>query len=162
MSMDELWLWLALGAGLTAIAYGVIQVRSILAASAGSERMQEIAAAIQEGANAYLRRQYTTIAIVGVVIFVIVWLLLGLVVAIGFLIGAILSGAAGFIGMLVSVRANVRTTEASKTSLQAGLSMALPAGAGAGVVRRGGGRFLGAGLDFVVPRRGGVARTRAP
>jgi K(+)-stimulated pyrophosphate-energized sodium pump len=134
MAMDELWLWLAVAAGLIAIAYGVIQVRRILAASPGSERMQEIAAAIQEGANAYLRRQYTTIAIVGVVIFVLVWLLLGLVVAIGFLIGALLSGAAGFIGMLVSVRANVRTTEASKTSLQAGLSMAFRAGAVTGML----------------------------
>jgi len=134
MGMEELWLWLAVAAGLLSIAYGAVQVRSILSASAGSERMQEIAAAIQEGANAYLRRQYTTIAVVGVVIMIIVGLLLGWIVAFGFLIGAVLSGAAGFIGMLVSVRANVRTTEAAKTSLQAGLSMAFRAGAVTGML----------------------------
>ena len=134
MTIDALWLWLAMAAGILSIAYGAIQIRSILSASPGTERMQEIAAAIQEGANAYLRRQYTTIAIVGVVILIAVGLLLGWIVAVGFLIGAALSGAAGFIGMLVSVRANVRTTEAAKTSLQAGLSMAFRAGAVTGML----------------------------
>ncbi|MGX6647722.1 sodium-translocating pyrophosphatase [Maricaulaceae bacterium MS644] len=134
MGMESLWLWLAIAAGLLSIVYGAVQIRSILAASPGTERMQEIARAIQEGANAYLKRQYTTIAIVGVVILIIVGLLLGWIVAMGFLIGALLSGAAGFIGMLVSVRANVRTTEASKTSLQAGLSMAFKAGAVTGML----------------------------
>ena len=134
MAMDALWLWLAIGAGVLSIVYGVVQVLSIMSASAGSARMQEIAAAIQEGANAYLKRQYTTIAMVGVVILILVGLLLGWVVALGFFIGALLSGAAGFIGMLVSVRANVRTTEAAKTSLAAGLSMAFRAGAVTGML----------------------------
>ena len=134
MATDVLWLWLAIGAGLVSIVYGAVQTRSILAASPGSARMQEIAAAIQEGADAYLKRQYTTIAMVGVVILIIVGFLLGWIVALGFLIGAVLSGAAGFIGMLVSVRANVRTTEASKTSLAAGLDMAFKAGAVTGML----------------------------
>ncbi len=134
MQTDVLWLWLAVASGVLAVAYGGLQVRAILDASAGNERMREIAAAIQEGANAYLRRQYTTIAAVGVVILVLVGLLLGPIVAAGFLIGAALSGAAGFIGMLVSVRANVRTTEAAKGSLQAGLSMAFRAGAVTGML----------------------------
>ncbi len=134
MAMEELWLWLAIAAGLLSIVYGAVQIRSILSASAGNERMQEIAKAIQEGADAYLKRQYTTIAIVGVVILIVVGVLLGWIVAVGFLIGAALSGAAGFIGMLVSVRANVRTTEAAKNSLQAGLSMAFRAGAVTGML----------------------------
>jgi K(+)-stimulated pyrophosphate-energized sodium pump len=134
MAMEELWLWLAIAAGLLSIVYGVVQIRSILSAPAGNERMQEIAKAIQEGADAYLKRQYTTIAIVGAVILVLVGFLLGPIVAVGFLVGAALSGAAGFIGMLVSVRANVRTTEAAKESLQAGLSMAFRAGAVTGML----------------------------
>ena len=96
--------------GVLALGYGIWASRSVLAADAGSARMQEIAAAIQEGASAYLNRQYRTIAIVGVVVFVILTLVLNLSVGIGFLIGAALSGAAGYTGMLISVRANVRTT----------------------------------------------------
>jgi len=130
----ELWLWLVIGAGILALIYGAVTVRSILSASAGNERMQEIAKAIQEGANAYLKRQYTTIAMVGAVVFVAVFFLLGWQVAVGFLIGAVLSGVAGFIGMLVSVRANVRTTEASRTGLAAGLSMAFKSGAVTGML----------------------------
>ena len=126
---------LIVACGVLALLYGVYAIRSVLAAPAGTERMQEIAAAIQEGANAYLNRQYTAIAIAGVVIGVGLGLLLGLTVAIGFFIGAILSGAAGYIGMNVSVRANVRTTEAARSSgLGAGLGIAFKSGAITGML----------------------------
>ena len=127
-------LWIIIACGALSIVYGALTTRSLLAASAGTARMQEIAAAIQEGASAYLARQYTTIAIVGVVIFGVLAYLLSFTVAIGFLIGAILSGSAGFIGMLVSVRANVRTTQASSEGLGQGLSMAFKAGAVTGLL----------------------------
>jgi K(+)-stimulated pyrophosphate-energized sodium pump len=96
-------IWVVIAAGLLAVAYAVLQTRSLLAASAGDQKMQEVAAAIQEGANAYLRRQYTTIAGVGFIILLVVFGLLGGWVALGYLIGATLSGLAGFAGMLVSV-----------------------------------------------------------
>jgi len=125
---------LVLLCGLAAIVYGVWASRSVMAASPGSARMQEIAAAIQEGARAYLNRQYRTIAIVGVVIFVIIALLLSIEVAVGFLIGAVLSGAAGYIGMNVSVKANVRTTEAARQGLARGLEISFRAGAVTGML----------------------------
>ena len=127
-------MWLIIASGVLAIIYGIWTVRSILAADAGNEKMQEIAAAIQEGAGAYLSRQYRTIAIVGVAIAALVAYFLGLKVALGFVIGAALSGLAGYVGMLVSVRANVRTTQAASTSLAAGLSMAFKSGAVTGML----------------------------
>jgi len=127
-------MWAIVVCGLLSIVYGAFTVRAVMASDPGTPKMQEIAAAIQEGAQAYLTRQYSTIAVAGAVIFVIVGALLGWLVAIGFLIGAVLSGAAGFIGMLVSVRANVRTAQASTRSLAEGLSMAFRAGAVTGLL----------------------------
>jgi K(+)-stimulated pyrophosphate-energized sodium pump len=127
-------LYLIILCGLLSVAYGIWAGREVLAADAGNERMQAIAGAIQEGATAYLTRQYTTIGIVGVVIFVIVAWLLSLTVAIGFAIGAVLSGSAGFIGMTVSVRANVRTAQAASQSLAAGLGIAFRSGAITGML----------------------------
>ena len=122
-------LLLVLLCGVLALIYGGWATRSVLSAPAGNARMQEIAGAVQEGAQAYLNRQYRTIAIVGIVIFVVLSIFLGVKDGIGFLIGAILSGAAGYIGMHVSVRANVRTAEGSRQGLAQGLSIAFRAGA---------------------------------
>jgi K(+)-stimulated pyrophosphate-energized sodium pump len=127
-------LWLIVLCGALAIVYAIWATRSVLAADPGNPRMQEIAAAVSEGAQAYLKRQYTTIGIVGVVIFFILAYFLGWLVAVGFLIGAVLSGAAGFIGMNVSVRANVRTAQAAISSLADGLELAFKSGAITGLL----------------------------
>jgi K(+)-stimulated pyrophosphate-energized sodium pump len=125
---------IAIACGVVALLYGILTSQQVLRASAGNQRMMEVAAAIQEGASAYLRRQYMTITVVGVVVAGIVFAFLGPLSATGFLLGSILSGATGFVGMNISVRANVRTAEAANQGLQQGLTMAFRAGAITGML----------------------------
>lgn len=152
-------LYVAIACGVAAVIYGWITRSVILSASAGNEKMQEIAAAIQDGAQAYLNRQYRTIAIVGVVVAIIIFLVLSATSAIGFIIGAVLSGVAGYIGMLISVRANVRTTEAARTSLQAGLTLAFQSGAVTGMLVAGLALLSIAGFYYVLIGPMGVSPT---
>lgn len=155
----NLTMMLVIGAGLLGLLYGVVQTMSLLKASAGNARMQEIAAAIQEGAAAYLKRQYTTIFMVGIVIFGLAIWKLGIYSAGGFAIGAILSGAAGYAGMLISVRANVRTAQAASESLEKGLKMAFSAGAVTGLFVAGGALLGVAGYYVLLTSLGVDERT---
>ncbi len=152
-------LYAAIACGVAAVLYGVVTRQSILSASAGSEKMQEIATAIQEGARAYLNRQYRTIAIVGVIVAVILFFTLGALASIGFIIGAVLSGVAGYIGMLISVQANVRTTEAASTGLQEGLTLAFRSGAVTGMLVAGLALLAVAGYYVILTGPMGIAPT---
>ena len=151
-------IYIAIACGVVALLYGMITSQQVFRAPAGNQRMVEVATAIQEGACAYLRRQYMTITVVGVVVAALVFLFLGPISASGFVIGALLSGATGFVGMNISVRANVRTAEAARTSLQGGLTMAFRAGAITGMLVAGLALLAISDLLLVSDRSGGLSR----
>src|SRR4029077_16285935 len=143
--------FLVIACGVLALLYGLVTSRQVLTANAGSARMQEISGAVLVGARAYLNRQYRAIAIVGIVVLIVLGVALGVRVAFGYLIGAVLSAAAGYIGMNVSVRANVRTAQAARSGLKAGLDIAFKAGAVTGLLVVGLG-LLGVGIYYFVLR----------
>ena len=151
---------IAILCGLAAVVYGVLTAMQVLRASPGNARMQDIAKAIQEGAGAYLGKQYTAIGIVGVIVAALVAVFLGVVPAIGFVLGAVLSGATGFIGMNISVRANVRTAEAARAGLQQGLTMAFRSGAVTGMLVAGLALLAIAGYFYVLTSSGMEATSR--
>lgn len=154
--------YLAIACGLLAVAYGLLTSQQVLRAPAGNEKMQSIAAAIQEGAKAYLGRQYTTIAVVGVIVAVVLFFTLGWLSTLGFVIGAVLSGVAGYVGMHISVRANVRTAEAARGSLQGGLTLAFRSGAITGMLVAGLGLLSIAGIFwYLVDQAGHAPNARA-
>ncbi|MFQ6007246.1 MAG: sodium-translocating pyrophosphatase, partial [Woeseia sp.] len=154
---NEFALWLAIGAGVLAVLYGLVSVQWVLKQPAGNERMQEIAQAIQEGAGAYMNRQYFTISIVGIVLFLILGIALDWHTAIGFAVGAIFSGAAGYIGLSISVRANVRTAEAAIKGVNPALNIAFRGGAITGLLVVGLGLFGVAGYFYVLTSMGATA-----
>ena len=153
------YLWLVIAAGALGVLYGLIQTAALMKASTGNDKMREIAAAIQEGASAYLRRQYMTIGMVGIVILIAAYFLIGVYAAIGFVIGAVLSGLAGFAGMLISVRANVRTAQAASESLSKGLDLAFRSGAITGMFVAGGALLGVAGYYAVMTAGLGLEST---
>ncbi|WP_295227501.1 sodium-translocating pyrophosphatase [uncultured Brevundimonas sp.] len=152
-------LTLVFAAGVLAVLYGAAQTAVLMKASTGNDKMREIAAAIQEGASAYLKRQYLTIGIVGIVILIAAYFLIGAYAAIGFLIGAVLSGAAGYAGMLISVRANVRTAQAASESLSKGLNLAFRSGAITGMFVAGGALIGVSGYYIVLTQHLGLPST---
>ena len=152
-------LTLVFAAGVLAVLYGAVQTAVLMKASTGNDKMREIAAAIQEGASAYLKRQYLTIGIVGIVILIAAYFLIGAYAAIGFLIGAVLSGAAGYAGMLISVRANVRTAQAASESLSKGLNLAFRSGTITGMFVAGGALIGVSGYYIVLTQHLGLVST---
>jgi K(+)-stimulated pyrophosphate-energized sodium pump len=151
-----IYLTLVFAAGVLAVLYGAAQTAVLMKASTGNDKMREIAAAIQEGASAYLKRQYLTIGLVGIVILIAAYLLIGVYAAVGFVIGAVLSGAAGYAGMLISVRANVRTAQAASESLSKGLNLAFRSGAITGMFVAGGALIGVSGYYIVLTRHMGL------